>query len=144
MNDEQARNKFISDLGAVPGVVGVSNHMGSAYSADEPKMRKLLAMVKERSLFYLDSYTSTKSTARSVQKALGMPLLRNDVFLDTDDDPAHIRRQFQILLKQVKRYGRAIAIGHIHKKNLVSALKEFIPECNKAGIEFVYLTGMVD
>ncbi len=144
MSEVEVRRKFIADLATVPGVIGVSNHMGSAYSADEEKMRQLLALVKEHSLFYLDSYTTPKSKAAQAQKALGLPKLRNDFFLDDIDEQPAISHQLQLLLAHVNRTGKGIAIGHIQKKHLVDALKDFIPQCKKEGIEFVYLNGMLE
>jgi polysaccharide deacetylase 2 family uncharacterized protein YibQ len=144
MSEREAREKFISNLASVPGAAGVSNHMGSAYSADEAKMRQLLTLVKEHSLFYLDSYTTAKSKAGTAQKALGMKKMSSDFFLDDKDDPAAIRHQLQLLLAQVNRTGKGIAIGHMQRKNLVAALKEFIPQFKKANVEFVYITGMLE
>jgi polysaccharide deacetylase 2 family uncharacterized protein YibQ len=73
-----------------------------------------------------------------------MPRLHSDYFLDDIDDEAAIGRQLQVLLAHANRYGSGIAIGHIQRKHLVAALKEYIPKYRKAGIEFVYLPGMIE
>ncbi|NNG45518.1 MAG: divergent polysaccharide deacetylase family protein, partial [Deltaproteobacteria bacterium] len=72
---------------------GVSNHMGSAFTADPESMAKFASLLKSRRLFFLDSVTTSRSVA--VQSALqaGIPVIRRDVFLDTGIRPEdmHLR-----------------------------------------------------
>lgn len=143
MTDDEARAKFKSDIAAVPGITGVSNHMGSAYSVSEPKMRTLLKLVKEEGLFYFDSYTATKTRAKAAAETVGLPFAENTMFLDLKDDPSSMKKELETLKKRTLRRGKAIAIAHVHKKHIVPALAEAIPEFKKAGIEFVYLKDLV-
>ncbi|MFH1369131.1 MAG: divergent polysaccharide deacetylase family protein [Elusimicrobiota bacterium] len=143
MTASEIKKIFNSNLESVPGVAGVSNHMGSAFSADADKMRVFLKLVKENKLFYFDSYTTPKSKAAQIAKELKMPFIQNRIFLDVEDDPAAVRKQLDLLLKQADTRGRSIAIGHIDKKNVVPALREYIPKFAEKGIEFVYLTDLL-
>lgn len=143
MTAKEIRSKFEANLASVPGVRGVSNHMGSAFSADKAKMRIFLELVKEKKLFYFDSYTTPKTQAGKTAKEIGLPFLENRVFLDSEDEPAAVRKQLGILLRQAQKNGRSIAIGHIDKKNVVPALKEYIPKFREQGVEFVYLTDLL-
>ena len=48
MSDEELRQKTLAALAAVPGAVGVNNHMGSELSADEPSMETVLRVLAGR------------------------------------------------------------------------------------------------
>ncbi|OGS19644.1 MAG: hypothetical protein A2219_00275 [Elusimicrobia bacterium RIFOXYA2_FULL_50_26] len=144
MNSADLKKKFEANLATVPGISGVSNHMGSRFSADANKMKALLGLVKEKGLFYFDSYTTPKSAARAAARAVGLVELENEIFLDNEDSPDYIRAQLDRLFKRAGRRGTAIAIGHVHKKHLAAAIRENMPRFKNAGIEFVYLTDLVD
>lgn len=144
MNSADLKKKFEANLATVPGISGVSNHMGSRFSADTNKMKALLGLVKGEGLFYFDSYTTSKSVARATARAVGLAALENEIFLDNEDSPEYIRAQLDRLFKRAGRRGTAIAIGHVHKKHLAAAIRENIPRFKQAGIEFVYLTDLLN
>ena len=54
-----------------------------------------------------------------------------------------MEKQFEQVLKFVKKHGRFAAIGHFSKKNMIPVLKKYIPIYKKENIEFVYLTDLV-
>ena len=143
MNPAQMRKMFEADLASVPGAVGINNHMGSAFTEDAAKMREFLTLVKEKNLFFLDSYTSVKTVGKKVADEVGVPALRNSIFLDLEDSPQAVRKQLDTLLKIVNKHGSAAAIGHIQHKNVIPALKEYIPKFQENGIEFVYLPDLM-
>jgi hypothetical protein len=143
MNAGEIKHMFESDLSSVPGAAGVSNHMGSRFSADEGKMRVLLSLVKQNNVFYFDSYTTPKSKAAVVAKRLGLPTARNQMFTDVKDDPVSVQHQFDVILKKFATADRFIAIGHIQKKHVAAVLKKNISRFKEQGIEFVYLPELV-
>jgi polysaccharide deacetylase 2 family uncharacterized protein YibQ len=143
MTQAEMRTKLEKDLATVPGACGVSNHMGSAFSADAEKMSFLLSLVKERNLFYFDSCTTPKTTAAKVARRLNVPYAVNDIFVDLKDDPVFMRKQYEYILRRFRKEDTFIAIGHIQKKNMVPVLKEYIPRFRDEGIEFVYLQELV-
>ena len=106
-------------LVSVPHAIGVSNHMGSRFSADEPAMRLFMIQMKNYSdLFYLDSLTTPKSRGKRLATELGIPALARDVFLDNDRSPAAIENQFAELLSLAQKRGYAIAIAHPYPETL--------------------------
>ncbi|MBN1823685.1 MAG: divergent polysaccharide deacetylase family protein [Endomicrobiales bacterium] len=143
MGRKEIKEKFYSALESVTGAVGVSNHMGSRFSADAEKMRIFLELVKQKGLFYFDSYTSQKTKAEKVAREIDMPFAENAVFLDVKDDPEYYSGQMEIFLRKAKKTGRAIAIGHIHKKELPNVIKSKLEKFRENGIEFVYLDEIV-
>jgi polysaccharide deacetylase 2 family uncharacterized protein YibQ len=144
MNDDEIKQKFLSDLSSVPGVVGVSNHMGSRFSADAAKMRVLLSLVKESKLFYFDSYTTPHSTAGRVARELKLASATNQSFVDVKDDTDALQHQFDVILKKFKTTDHFIDNGHVQKINLIAVLKKNIPRFKQQGIEFVYLPEMIE
>jgi polysaccharide deacetylase 2 family uncharacterized protein YibQ len=144
MDNSEIEKTFKENLESVPGIAGINNHMGSAFSADKEKMEFLLSLVKKAGVFYLDSYTTPESRAEEAAKKIKLPFLKNEFFLDIEDDPGYIRERLELLLKKAKKQGECITIGHIQKKHLAPALKEYIPKFRKEGIKFVYLTELLN
>ena len=136
MTDDELRQKTIAALQAVPGAVGMNNHMGSLLSSEEGPMNTVLGVIGERRLFYLDSRTSGSSVGYRVATELGIPAAERQIFLDDDPGPEAIRLQFQRLLELAHTRGAAIAIGHPHPATLAVLLSE-VPKAKAAGYDFV-------
>jgi polysaccharide deacetylase 2 family uncharacterized protein YibQ len=100
------------NLDAVPGVIGVNNHMGSAFTEDDKALEPVLREIKRRGLFFLDSLTSSKSQVCSMAREMGIRTTRRDLFLDHDHDPDVIMDVVAQLIRLAEKNGRAIAIGH--------------------------------
>src|SRR5262249_50437660 len=81
MKDDELKTQFDKAVASVPYMVGVNNHMGSAFTESEPKMELVLGWVKARGIYFLDSRTSTKSVVCRAAKKLGVPCLENETFL---------------------------------------------------------------
>lgn len=133
---EQLTQIVDRSLAAVPHVVGVNNHMGSRFTENADRMRVVLERLRQRNLFYLDSVTTPRSSARAAAEALGVPYVARKVFLDDDVDDAAIRRQLDELIATAKRDGQAVAIGHPHPETL-SALGGFADLARQQGVEIV-------
>ena len=136
MGDDELREKTEAALKAVPGVVGVNNHMGSLLSAEEGPMNAVLGVLAARGLFFLDSRTSAESVGYKVALGLGIPAAERQVFLDGEATPEAIHAQFQRLLALARTKGSAIAIGHPHPETLAALTRE-IPKAKAEGFEFV-------
>lgn len=136
MTDDELRQKTIAALRAVPGAVGMNNHMGSLLSSEEGPMNTVLGVIGERRLFYLDSRTSGGSVGYKVATELGIPAAERQIFLDDDPGPEAIRAQFQHLLDLARSRGSAIAIGHPHPATLAVLMNE-VPKAKAAGYDFV-------
>jgi polysaccharide deacetylase 2 family uncharacterized protein YibQ len=130
-------------LDAVPGAVGVNNHMGSVLSADPSAMAVTLGVLAERQLFFVDSRTTAATVAYTTARTLGLPAAERQVFLDPDPDPEAIRYQVNRWLKLAQRDGAAIAIGHPHPTTL-AVLAEEIPRAVAAGYEVVPVSYLLD
>ncbi len=130
-------------LQAVPGAVGVNNHMGSRLTADAGAMTAILGELQGRSLFFLDSRTSAASTGYDIARSLGLASAQRQVFLDPDPSAEEIRYQFHRLLGLARQRGAAIAIGHPYPATF-EVLASEVPRALDLGYEFVQASYLVD
>jgi polysaccharide deacetylase 2 family uncharacterized protein YibQ len=137
MSDGELREKTEAALKAVPGAVGVNNHMGSLLSSEEGPMTAVLGVLAERGLFFLDSRTSAETVGYKVAIGLGIPAAERQVFLDDGEPGAEaVHVQFERLLTMARARGAAIAIGHPHPETLAALARE-VPKAKAEGVEFV-------
>jgi polysaccharide deacetylase 2 family uncharacterized protein YibQ len=115
--DEIAR-RLGWNLARVPGLVGINNHEGSRFTADAAALRPVMATLKARHLFFFDSRTGPDSVAGAVAHGQGVMTGGRDIFLDDDPSPPAVSAELELLAREAKRNGVAIAIGHPHEVTL--------------------------
>jgi polysaccharide deacetylase 2 family uncharacterized protein YibQ len=123
MTDSEIRETLEGDLASIPYIKGISNHMGSAFTEDERVMHILLSVLKERGLFFLDSLTTPNSVGIKFARKQGIKALTRDIFLDNEDNPEYIEKQWERATKIAKKKGYAIILAH-PRKNTVEFLKK--------------------
>ncbi len=143
MSAGKIKEIFFSNLESVPDAVGVNNHMGSRFMENGEKLKVLLACVKEKGLFFLDSNT-TSSFADRISKDLGLKFAKNKVFLDNKDDINYVRKQLKLAYRKVLKEGNVVAIGHVQRKATPIVLAEEINILKEKGVEFVFVSELVD
>ena len=136
MKRQQFAQILEDNINSIPYVVGINNHMGSLLTADREKMNWLMAELRQRSIFFIDSRTTTKTIAATTAKDWQIPSMSRRVFLDHYDDPESIDNQFQQLLRIARKQGYAIAIGH-PRENTMHFLEQKLPELAQAGIKLI-------
>lgn len=143
MSQQEIAEVMEINLSRVRGAVGVNNHQGSLGTADEELMGLLFTFLKSRNLFFLDSRTTRHTVAPKLAREWGIRFAQRSVFLDNESEPASIRRQLQDLMKQAKRKGQAVGIGHL-KDTTVAVLEEELPGMLAEGYEFVFVSQLVE
>lgn len=118
MSGEEIAKRLGWDLSRVPGLVGINNHEGSRFTADAAALAPVMATLKARHLFFFDSRTGPSSAVPQAAAKAGVMSAGRDVFLDDDRSPAAVKAQLALLVRQAKRNGVAIAIGHPHAVTL--------------------------
>lgn len=126
----------------VPDVKGISNHMGSKVTENKETMDIIFKWMKKRGLYFLDSMVTEKSICKEYAKNYKIRFAQRDVFLDNQQDADYIKGQLYQLALLAKKNGRAIGIGH-DKAVTIQVLKGSIQELENAGVEFVYLSDLV-
>jgi len=130
-------------LQAVPDVAGVNNHQGSQSTADATLMDELMPVLRERNLFYVDSRTTAATVAYDSARRIGVRSgFRNVPFLDDVAEVGAVRKQLQLALRDARKKGDAIAIGHPHPATL-QALREVLPEAKLQGVRLVFVSEVV-
>jgi uncharacterized protein len=93
---------------------GINNHMGSRATADLPTMQSVMSFLRGRGLYFLDSRTTSATVAEQAARAVGVPTLHREVFLDNVDEPDAVRRRLEEAISRASADGSAVAIGHVH------------------------------
>jgi uncharacterized protein len=152
-SDDEAtiRARVLAALAAVPGAIGLNNHQGSKATADPRVMRAVLAVVKGRGLFFLDSRTTPATVVERVAREMKVPCLARDVFLDDAateaKDPAGpagaLSASWERALTVAARNGHAVLIAHPHRESVEFLLKA-LPGLSRRGPRPVRITELLD
>jgi len=148
--DDAIRARVTEALGRTPGAIGLNNHQGSRATADARVVRAVLAVVKERGLFFLDSRTTNASVAGAEADAMGVPFLQRDVFLDDvaaetaakGGAPEALDAAWERALALARKKGDAIVIGHPRRETLNFLEKRLASE-KTAGARLVRVSELV-
>ena len=124
MDREMILDTLNRDLSQIPFVAGVNNHMGSRFTKNRKKMVTVLAELKKKGLYYIDSRTSSDTVAFDVAKKMALRTASRDIFLDNHLSENALKIQMERLLSVARHKGSAIGIGHPHKKTF-DLLKNF-------------------
>lgn len=125
------------------GTRGVNNHMGSRATADPRIMDTVMAYLKRTDRYFLDSRTTADSVARESAARHGVPFLSRDVFLDVSADEATVNSAIDRGMAIAREQGRAILIGHVTNRVVLSVLENRLPEIERAGFELVHLSELL-
>ena len=126
----------------IPAAIGMNNHQGSKASADQRVMSTIARTLKDINKFFVDSRTTVETIGETTMKIFEVPTASRNVFLDNDDDEGKITQQLMKLVKKSKENGFAIGIGHVKPKTL-NVLKKHIPELQKEGFRFEFVSKML-
>lgn len=130
-------------LQAVPDAAGVNNHQGSQSTADAALMEELMPVLREHNVFYVDSRTTAATVAYDTAQRFGVRSgFRNVPFLDDVAEVGAIRQQLQLALRDARKKGDAIAIGHPHAATL-QAMRDVLPEAKSQGVRLVFVSEVV-
>ena len=130
-------------LSCVPNAVGVNNHQGSRATADPALMSELMPILQQRHLFFIDSRTTTATVAYDSARRAGVPTAYRSVpFLDDVAETGAVREQIERAIRNARRTGSAIAIGHPHPATL-AVLREILPQLGAQGVRLVFVSGLV-
>ncbi|WP_082873398.1 divergent polysaccharide deacetylase family protein [Oleiphilus sp. HI0079] len=141
MDKVAVQRSLQTSIVGVPHLVGLNNHMGSALTQNPKAMSWVMELVSSYPLYFLDSKTSASSVAASTAKRYGIPTMVRDVFLDHEQTPDYVEKQFEKLLDIAQRKGQAIAIAHPHKVT-IDFLQEVLPSLGERGITIATASGL--
>jgi hypothetical protein len=99
-------------------------------------------VLKERGLYFVDSFTSAQSVAGNVAREQQIPSTTRNVFLDNKQNAGDIDREFQRLLQMARENGSAVGIGHPYEETL-AYLENALPQLERENIELIPVSTMI-
>jgi len=129
------------NLADLPFACGVNNHMGSLFTESRPHVSDMLDIFRQRSFFFVDSFTSSHSVAFRTAREFNMIAAYRNVFIDNQPEEEAIYRQLLEAKRRALSTGSAIAIGH-PRPETVKVLEGFLKEIKHSGIELVYASAV--
>lgn len=142
MDEAAIKNIIRQDLSNFSFASGVSNHMGSKATEDSRTMEIIFKELKKRRLYFLDSLVTSESICFDLANKMQLNFAKRDVFLDNEEEPEYIRGQIEELKIKAGERGCAIGIGH-DRKTTLEVLKKAMPELEKEGYKFVFVSELV-
>lgn len=140
MSRRQFARTFAEDFASVPHVIGINSHRGSLLTQHPGHMAWLMEEIRLRGdLFFVDSYTTHASIALKLAHEAGVPAVRRDVFLDPDQAPGTLQREFRRLKKLARQRGFAVGIGHPYPETL-AMLEGELPKLMGEGFELIRIS----
>ncbi len=127
----------------VPYAKGLNNHMGSLLTSDPRAMRRVLELIKEAGLFFVDSKTTPETVAYALARELKIKTVRRDVFLDDVQTYEFSSGQIRRLVELARQNGRALAIGHPFPSTL-AALRDAVPWLKQQKVEIVFVSQLLE
>jgi len=135
-------NTIKDNISSVPCIIGVNNHMVSRFTACQKDMNAALRVIKKNGLFFIDSVTTSRSTAYQTAKKLSVSTAFRNIFLDNRREESAILSQLHKLKKHAMRYGHAIGIGHPYPET-ARAIGCFKRDIKGSGTSFVHVSDLL-
>ncbi|PLX78675.1 MAG: hypothetical protein C0614_08415 [Desulfuromonas sp.] len=138
----EIQRRFRDLLELVPHAVGVNNHMGSRFTEEGEAMSAVMEVVRERSLFFVDSRTTANSLVVPVADRYQVAHLKRDVFLDNVAEVEAIAEQIGKLVEKARSRGYAVGICHPYPETL-EALGRELPLMAERGVDVVTISSLI-
>lgn len=142
MDRDEIRERLEGFTRELPRAVGANNHMGSEFTEHEAQMSAVLAVLRGRGLFFIDSLTSPRSVGQRLAREMGVRSARRNVFLDNEQNGDYIAGQLSQAVVLARRKGSAIAICHPHPAT-IRTLAALLPTLRQQGITLVHASQLV-
>jgi|GEM_PF-2489454 len=142
MTESHINNMLDKMLLNIPHAQGVNNHGGSLFTQSDEKMTTVFNNLKKRTLFFVDSRTSTQTVGLNIARHTGLAFAERDVFLDNSKDKNDINVQIDTLIATAKKQGYAIGIAHPYMETY-TVLKQRLNRLELNGIELVPVSLLV-
>lgn len=133
-----------ADLATVPFAVGVNNHMGSLATQDKRVMDSIFSYLQRTNKYFLDSRTVQTTVSRDAADAHGVSFIERNYFLDIKTDTQSIDVALKQGLSYAAKNGFVVMIGHVQHKELAALLKENYTEYLNQGVEFVFVSDLIE
>lgn len=134
--DEEIRALVRFARQVIPQAKGCNNHQGSLITTSPVMMTRILKILKEEGLFFIDSRTIASTVAYKLAKQMGIPTAQKDIFIDHIQTYDHSMEQLRKLVELARQNGKAIAIGHPFDTT-IRAIRDSINYIRAQGVTIV-------
>jgi len=142
MHREEIQDELSQQIDSLPCCVGVSSHMGSSFTEFRDPMTWVLAVVRERGLFFVDSLTTPRSVAGMLARSRHLPFVQRTHFLDEQRNVDYVVKQLCRLADFTVQRGWALGIGHPFEETL-QALPKGLAAFAEKGIRLVPMSELI-
>ena len=142
MSDTAKRQMLSDSFRQIPQASGMNNHQGSKATTDRHTMDIVMNELSHRGLFFLDSATNTTTAADAAAAAYGVGYARNELFVDNSSDVEEIKAMIRKGARMAIANGSAIIIGHC-RPHTAEAFRQVVPELRREGIQFIYVSQLM-
>jgi len=118
MGEAELRETLAANLRSLPTVIGLNNHMGSAFTGNAALCATLCGLLRGSGLAVLDSVTRPEPQLAAAAREAGLVALERDVFLDTRRDVAAVLKALDAAAARARAHGVAVAIVHPYPETL--------------------------
>ncbi|MBI4184821.1 MAG: divergent polysaccharide deacetylase family protein [Proteobacteria bacterium] len=112
---EENMDRLLWALSRFSGYVGVTNYMGSRFTASAEHMQPVLQVLRDRGLLYLESQAGAQpggpGQTVSIAASLGLPLAVSDLTIDGQAARAAIDAALAELEARARKAGAAVGVG---------------------------------
>jgi polysaccharide deacetylase 2 family uncharacterized protein YibQ len=130
-------------LGRASGIVGVTNHMGSRFTASADALRPVMTRLRDRGLMFVDARTTPRSVAAGLATTLNLPRAINDRLIDQEASRASIDALLADVEKVAKETGNAVALGQPYPVTF-ERLNAWLPTLEGKGLALAPITALVN
>ena len=142
MGRQAIQLELAAQVASLPYCSGVSPHMGSLFFEEEEPITFLMAFLKERDLFWVDSRGSPVSRVTQAARAHGVPFVQVTHLLDEQRDEIWVIRQLCRLADFAARNGWALGIGRPYPETL-AALPRVQAAFREKNVTLVPVSGLI-
>jgi polysaccharide deacetylase 2 family uncharacterized protein YibQ len=108
---EQNIDRMYWLMSRFPGYVGISNFMGSRFTATEAALAPMLKEAAKRGLIYFDDGSATRSVAGQIAGANNVAFAKADVVLDAVPTQSEMAKAFAKLEAAARMSGTAVGVA---------------------------------
>jgi polysaccharide deacetylase 2 family uncharacterized protein YibQ len=139
-SDEEIVDRVIELRKLFPKGRYVNNHTGSVFTSDYAAMKRLYVALKLEGFVFVDSFTKSSSKVEKIAYEHKDVYVRRDNFIDNVKSVKAIHKQLRLAVKNAKKNGYAIAIGHPHRVTMqaIKSAKSILKDVELVYIDEIY------
>jgi len=139
----QNGNLLKASMARLTGYVGITNSMGSRFTASPDSIRPMLEEVHRRGLMFVDARTSQFSQAAQISSALNMPTALNNGYIDDTPNKTAIENELSRLENRARTLGSAVGFSKLYPIS-INTIADWASNLEERGFVLVPITQVAD